>query len=136
MSEASGGWQRPIDWLNISGDDRIMAWRELIEFVEIIVSRYNMHLVIRPCWWQHHEAIEELTALMHIRQVSFSDEAKLNAAMNWQDNFHKSRTRLAAIFVSCREGHVDASFKNWMTQDVRAALERHIIQVSANSSME
>ncbi len=113
----------PIDWAAISGEERLIAWRELSEFIERLVYRYNLHLEIRPCWWRHTNAIEELTALWHVQQATYKPGAPLSAAMSWADTLHKSRDRLRGIFTPCRDEHIDASMSHraWMDDGNRAA---------------
>jgi len=116
----------PIDWSRIAGPERREAWFGLAAFVEVTVRRYNLALELRPCWWQHGEAVEALTALWHVRQFSYREGAKLTDAMAWQDALYKSRGRLRDIFVSCNDGHVDSSVDSWMTNDVAASFTRMV----------
>jgi hypothetical protein len=116
----------PIDWSSISGRDRLDAWLGLAEFVECIVRRYNLALELRPCWWQHGDAVEELTALWQIRLFSYRVGAKPTEGMTWQDMLYKSRGRLRDIFVSCGNGHIDPSVDIWMTEDVATSFQRLI----------
>ena len=119
--------QKPVDWLQVAGRDRLMVWQGLAYFVEVIVHRYNLHAEVRPCWWQHPEAVEELTALWHMRQLSYRDDADLNAAATWQDNLVKSRDRLRFMFVACLDGHVDQMFDEvWMPDEVRNEFVREV----------
>jgi hypothetical protein len=119
--------QRPIDWFKLSGRERMEVWEELAAFVADIVRRYNLHLVITPCWWQHSDAVEEFTALWQIRQASFAEDASLNAAMSWQDNIAKCRERLGGLLGSCRDGHVDMTARTaWMSESVWADFRRAI----------
>lgn len=116
----------PVNWETISGPDRIVAWRELFSFVERIVVRYNLGFEIMPCWWRHGDAVEDLTALWHVRQITYSQDAKLNAAMSWTDVLYKSRDRLRDIFVSCRDHHVDSTVVMWMDNPTREDFESFI----------
>jgi hypothetical protein len=118
--------RRPVDWFRVSGPERLAAWQGLALFVEALVYRYNLQLELRPCWWQHGDAVEELTALWHIRQTSYGDDAALGSAMSWQDQFYKSRDRLRDIFVSCRDGHIDATIHTWMRDDMRQAFHHAV----------
>jgi hypothetical protein len=116
---------QPIDWFKISGQERLTTWEELGEFVQNIVLRYNWHLVITPCWWQHSDAVEEFTALWQIRQTSFTPDASLTAAMSWQDNLAKCRERLGGLLGSCRDGHVDMTVRTaWMSDSIWADFRR------------
>jgi hypothetical protein len=119
---------KPIDWFHVSGRDRLNAWRDLSAFVERLVIRYNMEAVVRPCWWQHPEAVEELTALLHLRQYSYQDGASLAGAMSWLDNFNKSRERLRAMFMACTTYHVAPIPRPWMSEADRAAFYEGVRQ--------
>jgi hypothetical protein len=118
----------PVDWLRLSGAERLAAWQGLWRFVSVLVQRYRLQFDVRPCWWLHADAVDELTALWHIRDVCFREGAGLSAAATWQDNFHKSRERLSLIFPSCRTEHVDAGTPPWMTDAMSEAFFRHIQQ--------
>lgn len=118
---------QPIDWFRISGEERLATWEQLGAFVQDIVLRYNWHLVITPCWWQHSDAVEEFSALWQIRQASFAQDSSLTAAMSWQDNLAKCRERLGGLLGSCRDGHVDMTMRTaWMSDSVWADFRRMI----------
>ena len=123
-----------INWMEINGEERLVAWHGLVSFVHTIVEHYGLQLTIRPCWWQHVDAVEELTALWLFHQQCNADPANLGAAMNWRDTFARCRDRLREMFVSCRDAHVDARLGGtWMTEDVRQELGRAILaDVSAH----
>jgi hypothetical protein len=117
----AGSRPGPVDWFSVSGPDRLAAWQGLAEFVEALVFRYNMQLEIRPCWWAHGAAIEELTALWHMRQALYGPDADLKNAMQWQDTLQRSRDRLRPIFRSCRDDHVRSAVNFWMSDQARKA---------------
>lgn len=110
-----------VDWFHVSGRERVAAWQGLARFVEAVVFRYNVQGEIRPCWWLHPPAVEELTALWHVRQDMYGADESLGNAMAWQDTFARSRERLRSIFVSCRDRHVDSTHHTWMSDDTRRA---------------
>lgn len=116
----------PVDWLKLSGQERLNIWHELASFVETLVGRYNLQLEILPCWWQHKDAVDELTALWQFRQATFREGADLKAPMGWQDILNRSRDRMRSMFVSCREGHVDTAMESWMHDDIKAAFYRAV----------
>jgi hypothetical protein len=81
---------------------------------------FDLQLTIRPCWWQHSEAVDELTALWHFHQHTYADPTKLDGAMNWRDTFFRSRDRLRDLFMSCRDMHVNMRIAvTWMNDEVR-----------------
>jgi hypothetical protein len=109
-----------VNWERVRGRERLIAWRDLSAFVEVLVVRYGLQLELRPCWWQHPDAVEELTALWHIKQHCYRAGAELVAPMMWMDNLAKIRARLRIIFIPCKERHVDATVPMWMPDRVRA----------------
>ncbi|MGC4876237.1 hypothetical protein ACLQ26_08250 [Micromonospora sp. DT43] len=123
---AADGPSRAVDWFTVSGAERLAAWTALARFVELLVFRYSLQLEIRPCWWRHPEAVEELAALWHLRQKYFGPDGGLDDAMSWLDNLYKSRERLRMAFVACRETHVDTTGRAWMPDGIRADFAREI----------
>lgn len=115
-----------INWGTISGEERLAAWQGLAAFVEALVERYNMHLELRPCWWQHADAVEELTALWHAWQFWYMEENNLNAPLMWRMQFAASRDRLRDMFQSCRDRHVDLTVRVWMHPETREAFARMV----------
>jgi hypothetical protein len=112
----------PIDWMTISGPARLAAWKGLATFVEQLVERYGLQMELQPCWWQHNDAVEELTALWQVRLNTFQEGKGLTAAMSWQDSLSRSLGRLGPMFMSCREYHVDADPGQWQSVEERNAL--------------
>jgi hypothetical protein len=117
----------PIDWMRLSGDERLAVWEGLAVFVESLVHRYNLQLEILPCWWRHPDAVEELTALWQIRQNVFGERDDPTASYQWQNQLYNSRERLSALFMSCREGHIGMSITTWMTPEMRADFQRAML---------
>ena len=116
----------PIDWARLTGDDRSAAWEGLASFVEALVGRYKLQWTIRPGWWRHSDAVEELTALWQLRSKTFRAEAGAADAMSWQDAVYKSSDRLWGILSSCGEGHVSPGFSEWMPDAERMDLQLQI----------
>jgi hypothetical protein len=113
--------RRPVDWSQISGRQRLLAWQGLAGFVEDLVHRYKLQLAVRACWWQHGDAIDELTALWHIRQVSFGEDADLTSPMRWQETVEDSVDRVRGMLNACGQEHVDVVMPTWMTEANREA---------------
>ena len=118
--EPDGFLRRPIDWNMISGRERLAAWEGLAAFVEDFVLRYSLQFEVLACWWRHKDAVELLTAMWQVYQTSYDqDGTDPNAAMTWLNHYYTNANRLKGIFVSCREEHVDATPKVWMTPEIR-----------------
>jgi hypothetical protein len=124
----AGKRPRPIDWWTLSGRERQDTWGQLSEFVEALVRRYSLQLVILPCWWRHNEAVEELTALWEVRKICFGENADPRGGTSWLDGFNKSVDRLRGFFGSCREGHLNQDIGVWMTPGGRAEFRKAVIQ--------
>lgn len=125
---------RPIDWWSLSGAERQETWWRLSDFVESLVERYSLQLVILPCWWRHRDAVEELTALWEVRKNCFGENAGPKDGMSWRDTFHKSCDRLRGLFGSCRESHLDQDVGMWMMPEGRAEFRRAVLQDGADHS--
>ncbi|NUS72881.1 MAG: DUF4913 domain-containing protein [Corynebacteriales bacterium] len=128
----AGGGPTPVDWSSISGPKRLKAWHDLSNFVEGVVQRFSIQLEILPCWWQHGDAVEELTALWQARNVAFVPGADASMASWWQDLLERSRMRLRGIFTSCRDGHVPAQHGVWMNDEMRSAF-RDAVEAEAEA---
>jgi hypothetical protein len=113
----------PIDWMRISGRERLLAWQQLATFVEALVLRFDMHLDVTPCWWRHGEAVEELTGLWLSRKAAYRKGAGIHTAQPWLNSLEGSRERLRDRLATCREGHIDTSMRGrvWMDDATRAA---------------
>lgn len=113
----------PIDWSAISGPTRLKAWHDLSAFTEGVVQRFSLQLEVLPCWWQHGDGVEELTALWQARNVAFAPNADASMGTWWLDVLERTRMRLRAIFSSCRDGHVPVQHAEWTTEEMRAAFD-------------
>jgi len=114
----------PIDWFSLEEAEREEALEALGEFVAALVRRYSLQQEILPCWWQHGEAIEELTALWQARQVAYARGSDASMASWWQDLLERSRMRCREMFVVCRHGHV-ATPEDWMSDEQQAAFTEY-----------
>lgn len=123
---AAGQAPTPIDWSTLSGPKRLKAWHDLSNFTEGVVYRFNIQLEVLPCWWQHGEAVEELTALWQARLVAFAPNADASMASWWQDLLERSRMRLRGIFSSCRDGHIESKHATWMTDQMREVFRQAV----------
>lgn len=115
----------PIDWFTLTGADRERTLEALGEFVETLVRRYALQQEILPCWWQHGDAIEEMTSLWQAREVAYAPGSDASMASWWQDLLERSRMRLREMFVICRNGHVTAHLDEWMSDEQRVAFSEY-----------
>jgi hypothetical protein len=117
---------KSIDWATLTGPERGAAWRRLVRFVEGLVYRYSLQREILPCWWQHGDAVEELTALFSARETAYDESADAGQPVLWHDMLERSRVRVAGALSSCRDGHVPHALAHWMNEDVRQQLNAAI----------
>jgi hypothetical protein len=117
---------KSIDWATLTGPQRGAAWRRLVRFVEGLVYRYSLQREILPCWWQHGDAVEELTALFSAREIAYDESADASQPVLWHDMLERTRTRVAGALSSCRDGHVPHALSHWMNEDVRQQLNAAI----------
>lgn len=63
---------KPPIWIELGPEDAEREWTGLIEWVEkILLGRYWVS--IRPCWYKHSAAVEELTWLRYAWKYSYED---------------------------------------------------------------
>ncbi|MFI6368291.1 hypothetical protein ACIBG0_36810 [Nocardia sp. NPDC050630] len=53
-----------FSWDELDSHDARDLWKELIEWVNWLRATYQTDTKIKPCWYRHRPAREELTALM------------------------------------------------------------------------
>ncbi|GAA1668930.1 hypothetical protein [Fodinicola feengrottensis] len=117
---------KSIDWATLTGPERGTAWRRLVRFVEGLVYRYSLQREILPCWWQHGDAVEELTALFSARERAYDVSADAGQPVQWHEMLERTRGRVAGALSSCRDGHVPHVLAHWMAEDVRQQLNAAI----------
>lgn len=126
-SEPATAAPKPVDWsaTNLTLSQRATLFGELAAFVDDLVSRHNLQDRIRPCWWRHSSAVEELTALWTARQMWVTAASDAGMPSWWQDLLDRSASRLRRIFVKCRKTHEEPK-PDWMSHGDRTALEQEI----------
>lgn len=86
-------------------------WRELDSWVSWIRHRYPLARRIPPCWAQHTELVEELTALWLAWNAAYTERgASLTAAIDWHDRWLPGllyRLEHGAFAHDCSGGHQD-----------------------------
>ena len=104
----------PYCWRYVSGAEARGLWVRLREWVDWVNGRYfaSSWESIRPCWFRHPAAVEELTALWAAWESAYraSDEGEgfSDAALWWHEKLHAVVHRLwDEQFAECKAGHQD-----------------------------
>jgi len=75
-------------WRTIGPHGAEELWHQLTDWVAWIRNRYPLARKIPPCWAEHPELVEELTALWLAWQHAYEDtDAPLTAAADWHDRW-------------------------------------------------
>jgi hypothetical protein len=75
-------------WRTIGPHGAEELWRQLTDWVDWIRTRYPLARKVPPCWADHPELVEELTALYVAWQHAYEDtDAPLTAAADWHDRW-------------------------------------------------
>jgi hypothetical protein len=75
-------------WREIGPRGAEALWQELTSWVRWIRHRYPLARRIPPCWSDHPEIVEELTALWLAWQAAYTEpDASLTAAADWHDRW-------------------------------------------------
>lgn len=104
----------PYCWRHVSAAEARGLWVRLREWVDWVNGRYfaSSWESIRPCWFRHPAAVEELTALWAAWESAYraSDEGEgfSDAALWWHEKLHAVVHRLwDEQFAECKAGHQD-----------------------------
>lgn len=99
-------------WKHVSASEARGLWIRLREWVDWVNARYfsSSWESIRPCWFRHPAAVEELTALWAAWESAYrsSDEGEgfSDAALWWHEKLHTVVHRLwDEQFAECKAGH-------------------------------
>lgn len=94
---------------------RTKLWQELRDFVDWLIERYQPtgDVVIRPCWYRHPVAVEELTALMAAWRAAYcSGDAPADLLIGWHQTWlwpTLERLNHRARWSQCGHGHQPAA---------------------------
>lgn len=104
----------PYCWRHVSAAEARGLWVRLREWVDWVNGRYfaSSWESIRPCWFRHPAAVEELTALWAAWESAYraTDEGEgfSDAALWWHEKLHAVVHRLwEEQFAECKAGHQD-----------------------------
>lgn len=96
-------------WRDMPAEERPEAWDELRNFVEWLVTRYELTDNIVPaCWFRHSPLVEELSALRAAWDASFIVETDGGLGpIGWHERFALARARIAEAYRGeCKRGGV------------------------------
>lgn len=116
----------PVNWANVAPDTAVATRQALADFVDFLVDRHGFRDHLRPCWYEHGTAVEELTALWTARAAAFAGNADASMASWWQDLLERSQFRLRKMFVKCRNGHVSVDASPWLSPEEREHRDRWV----------
>ncbi|WP_304009210.1 DUF4913 domain-containing protein [Rothia mucilaginosa] len=104
----------PYCWRYVSVAEARGLWVRLREWVDWVNGRYfaSSWESIRPCWFRHPAAVEELTALWAAWESAYraadDGEGFSDAALWWHEKLHAVVHRLwDEQFAECKAGHQD-----------------------------
>jgi hypothetical protein len=90
------GAPRPYLWSAHTPAEQAQALDELELWTGWLVHRYRLdHRTIPPCWPQHSDLIEELSALRLAWQTAYATLANGDAPLAWHEHFALARERLS-----------------------------------------
>lgn len=117
VDELLGAKPRPVDWRRLTAADAARRRSELDAWVRWLVRRYALDpREIPPCWADHGELIEELSALHTAHQAAFDAAGPPTGPADWHATFANTRARLhvAVSRTGCRLGqHRVSAVPDW-----------------------
>jgi len=85
----------PVPWLAHPPPPARLLLPDLEPWVEWLAGHYTLdHRIIPPCWAQHWELIEELSALHTAWQDAYAETSHGDAPLTWHERFAPARQRL------------------------------------------
>lgn len=102
----------PYCWRHVSASEARGLWIRLREWVDWVNGRYfaSSWKSIRPCWFRHPAAVEELTALWAAWEAAYrapdDGDGFSDAALWWHEKLYTVVHRLwEEQFAECKAGH-------------------------------
>ena len=121
VDQVLGAQPRPIDWARLTEPHRSDQWATLEQWVQWLVSRYCLdHREIPPCWAQHGDLVEELSALHTSHQSVYDPAGSPSGPAEWHQILDNTRTRLQrwVARTGCRPNeHRPLAPPAWATGD-------------------
>jgi len=104
-----GGVPTAWCWRSLGPRGQEELWQQLNSWVEWIRCRYPLSRRIPPCWHEHPEIVEELTALWLAWTHAYEDrDAPLTSAADWHDRWLPGvlhRIEHGAFALDCANDH-------------------------------
>lgn len=86
---------RPVHWPSLTPDEAEEERHDLFTWVAGYRLRYPASVELPPCWSQHPDIVEALTALRDCERGCFDSRSAGCAAMDWQRARRDTDTMLA-----------------------------------------
>lgn len=93
----------PFRWENLDPEQTRGTWQAFGDWVRWLCERFRLD-DIPPCWYQHGDLVEELTALWLAWEGSYHPDARFDDPVRWLDWLARARTRLARRSPRCGIG--------------------------------
>ncbi len=120
----------PFRWENLDAEQTRDTWQELGDWVRWLCERFRID-DIPPCWYQHSDLVEELTALWLSWEGAYHPDARFDDPVRWLDWLSRTRTRFARRSPRCGVGahkahdlgptHDDSDFAAFVAQQSSSA---------------
>lgn len=98
--------ERPVNWEALDEGDAAEQWSVLLDWMDWLRVRYQLHERIPSCWYAHGALIEELSALRTAWVGAYLDpQAELDAPARWHELLDKALERIRGWDLSgCSDG--------------------------------
>jgi hypothetical protein len=84
----------PVHWPTLIVDETEDEWCSLRLWVEQLYIRFPHAVRVPPCWWQHNDLVELLSALRDYERASYAPTAATTAAVDWHRAFREIEGRM------------------------------------------
>lgn len=91
-TRSRGDVPQSVRWDVLDREAADAVWTWLIDRVQWLVERYNLHEELGDCWPQHPALVEELTALCLAWHAAY-DGGTGDAPLRWHEAFERARRR-------------------------------------------
>lgn len=104
-----------VNWRTLPDRDAWVAWERLQAWVEWFTVRYRIsEAVVPPCWFQHGQLVEELSALHTAHTVAFDPADTGLGPIGWHERLSLALPRLSKAYSGgCARGHDEPKPRTW-----------------------